>query len=104
MTAWQQPLEPETCLTDSPRPSFPGRPYTRPVDVLKDASLDLAERRAILSAWASDACAVESSPTLRQPSFADRPVTFNEIMDALIELDRRVIARRRVKTCRDLPM
>jgi hypothetical protein len=69
--------------------SYSERLYERPTDVLKEASLDLAERRAILSAWASDACAVESSPTLRHPAFAKRPVSFDEIMAALAELDRR---------------
>jgi len=71
----------------------PGRTYERPSDVLKDPSLSLAERRAILSAWASNACAVESAPALRQPPFAKHPVTFNEIMDALVKLDRREMTK-----------
>lgn len=71
----------------------PGHQYERPADVLRDPSLSLTERRAILSAWASDACAVESAPALRQPPFAKRPVTFDEIMDALIQLDRRDMAK-----------
>jgi hypothetical protein len=67
----------------------PGRIYERPADVLVDTSLTLAEQRAILSAWASDACAVESAPPLRHAPFAARPVTFDEVMDALVALDRR---------------
>jgi hypothetical protein len=67
----------------------PGRLYERPADVLGDALLTLAEQRAILSAWASDACAVESAPPLRHAPFAPQPVTFDEVMDALVALDRR---------------
>jgi hypothetical protein len=55
--------------------------------VLEDGSLDIWEKRAILSSWASDACAVESMPALRQPPGAERPVSFDEIMDALRRLD-----------------
>jgi hypothetical protein len=67
----------------------PGRLYERPADVLLDASLSHAEQRAILSGWASDACAVGSAPPLRHAPFAARPVTFDDVMDALIALDRR---------------
>lgn len=66
----------------------PGRFYDHPRDVLADPSLTLSEQRAILSSWASDACAVESVPALRHAPFASRPVTFDEIMDALAQLDR----------------
>jgi hypothetical protein len=66
----------------------PSRFYARPGDVVADHLLTVEERRAILSSWASDACAVESNPALRQPPHATGPVTFDEIMDALVELDR----------------
>jgi hypothetical protein len=66
----------------------PSRFYGRPGDVVADHLLTVEERRAILSSWASDACAVESNPALRQPPHASGPVTFDEIMDALVELDR----------------
>jgi hypothetical protein len=56
--------------------------------VLADRSLTIPQRRTILSAWASDACAVLSRPVLRLPEFATKPVTFDEIMDTLRELDR----------------
>jgi hypothetical protein len=62
--------------------------YSRPGDVVADDLLTVEERRAILSSWASDACAVESNPALRQPPHASGPVTFDEIIDALVELDR----------------
>jgi hypothetical protein len=66
----------------------PSRFYARPADVLADDLLSIDERRAILASWASDACAVESNPALRQPPEASAPVTFDEIMDALVQLDR----------------
>lgn len=66
----------------------PARFYARPDDVVADNLLTIEERRAILSSWASDACAVESNPPLRRPPFAPCPVTFDEIMDALQRLDR----------------
>ena len=65
----------------------PARFYARPDDVVADKLLTIEERRAILSSWASDACAVESNPPLRRPPFAASPVTFDEIMDALLRLD-----------------
>ncbi len=66
----------------------PARHYRHPDDVLRDATLDRGEKRAILSSWASDACAVDSMPALRQPPGAQKPVAFDDIMDALRRLDR----------------
>ena len=54
---------------------------------LNDPDLTVQEKRAILSSWASDACAVEEMPTLRQPPGAKRPVSFDKIVDALRSLD-----------------
>jgi hypothetical protein len=71
----------------------PGRFYNHPKDVLDDPDLSVSEQRAILSSWASDACAVESVPALRHAPFASRPVTFDEIMDALAQLDRQGTSR-----------
>lgn len=65
----------------------PARHFRHPDDVLADETLDLQEKRAILSSWASDACAVESMPALRQPPGGSEPVSFNQIMDALRRLD-----------------
>ena len=69
----------------------PARAFSHPMDVVRDTDLTLYEKRAILSSWASDACAVEDCPELRQPSGA---VKFDDIMDALrgldVELERRV--------------
>ena len=44
----------------------PAQYYARPADVVADEILTIDERRAILSSWASDACAIEYSP--RKPS------------------------------------
>jgi hypothetical protein len=65
----------------------PSAVFDRPRDVLNDPDLSREEKRAILSSWASDACAVESMPGLRQPPGAKAPVTFDEIVDALRALD-----------------
>ena len=44
----------------------PGAHFAGPMEVVGDPSLSLTEKRAILSSWASDACAVEAMPALRQ--------------------------------------
>jgi hypothetical protein len=65
----------------------PANAFAHPSEVVNDPDLTLSEKRAILASWASDACALEAAPTLRrQPG--NRPVAFDEIMDALRELDR----------------
>jgi hypothetical protein len=66
----------------------PASCFASPMEVVKNGSLSLAERRAILSSWASDACAVEAMPALRQVPGAPSPIAFDEIMDALQLLDR----------------
>ena len=43
----------------------PGSVFNHPRDVLADATLSRAEKRAILASWASDAAAVTSCPSLR---------------------------------------
>jgi hypothetical protein len=63
----------------------PARAFGHPADVVNDADLTLREKRAILAAWASDACAVD--PALRQMP-GTQPVRFDDIMDALRALDR----------------
>ena len=76
----------------------PGRFYDHPKDVLADPGLSVGEQRAILSSWASDACAVESVPALRHAPFASRPVTVDEIMNALAQLDRKVATARKSRS------
>ena len=55
--------------------------------VLKDPRLSSDEKRAILSAWASDMYAVESSPTLRMIPGHTAPLRLSEILSALRGLD-----------------
>ena len=64
----------------------PAHAFRTPQDVVSDPDLTLYEKRAILASWASDACAVEAEPELRRPS-SGPPVRFDDIMDALKELD-----------------
>jgi len=66
----------------------PAGVFERPQDVVDDVDLTLGEKRAILSSWASDACAVEAAPALRRASRRGRTVTVDEILDALCALDR----------------
>lgn len=78
---------PETADMALDRLFAPACFFNHPADVLVAPNLDTPERRAILAAWASDACAVDSMPALRKPRGAERAVTFDEIMDALRSLD-----------------
>lgn len=84
---------PETSDLALERLLSPARHFKHPDDVLKDATLEVQEKRAILSSWASDACAVESMPTLRYPPGAERPVAFDDIMDAMRQLDGEPVSR-----------
>ena len=61
--------------------------FINPLEVVRNATLDLDEKRAILAAWASDEHAVESKPTLRYLPGTPAPVTFTSIMDARALLD-----------------
>ena len=65
----------------------PSRAYAHPRDVLNDPDLTKYEKRAILSSWASDACAVEDAPGVRQLPGALKPVSFDDVIDALCALD-----------------
>ena len=65
----------------------PARAFAHPRDVVADADLTLNEKRAILASWASDACAVEAAPALRCAPGSERPVSVDEILEALRDLD-----------------
>ena len=65
----------------------PANAFAHPSEVVNDPDLTLSEKRAILASWASDACAVEAAPALRRPP-GNRPIPFDDIMEALRELDR----------------
>jgi hypothetical protein len=64
-----------------------GQSFSTPREVLESEDLSVAEKRRILSHWASDACAVESAPAWRQPPGAAAPVAYEEIRRALYRLD-----------------
>ena len=55
----------------------PGTLYEHPRDVLADPPLSLAEKRAILASWASDASAIASCPALRAPEGVQHPVSID---------------------------
>jgi hypothetical protein len=61
--------------------------FDRPSDVLKDPGLDLAEKRAILSSWASDASSVRDEPHLRWLLGTPEPVALADVREALLRLD-----------------
>src|SRR5256885_10765644 len=65
----------------------PGTVFDHPRDVLADATLSRAEKRAILASWASDAAAVTSHPNLRAMPGADSAVPIDDILEALSSLD-----------------
>ena len=65
----------------------PSTAFEHPRDVVSHPSLSLAEKRAILASWASDASAIASCPSLRAPEGLKAPVTIDEILDALCALD-----------------
>jgi hypothetical protein len=63
----------------------PAEAFGHPMDVVEDGDLTTYEKRAILSSWAADACAV---PELnRAPGGA---VDFDDILDALRALESEV--------------
>ena len=85
----------------------PAQAFEHPSHVVNDPDLTLNEKRAILASWASDACAVESAPALRAMPNSGRLVGFDDVMDALRDLDkqaagtdsdhyRRVLRKRRI--------
>jgi hypothetical protein len=65
----------------------PARAFRHPSDVVGDPDLTLNEKRAILASWASDACALEAAPDLRETPSGTQ-VRFDDIMEALRSLDR----------------
>jgi len=65
----------------------PAQAFARPSEVVNDPDLTLNEKRAILASWASDACAIEAAPALRQVPDGTL-VSYDEVMDALRALDK----------------
>ncbi len=66
----------------------PAQAFAHPSDVVRDADLTLNEKRAILASWASDACAIEAAPALRQVGC--KMIPFDDIIDELRTLDKEV--------------
>jgi hypothetical protein len=61
--------------------------YDTPADILCDGKLSTAEKRVILSSWASDMYAVESHPALREVPGVAHVMRLSDILAALRELD-----------------
>ena len=66
---------------------YPGTVFEHPKDMVTHPSLTLAEKRAILASWASDASAIASCPALRASEGLKAPVTIDAVLEALCELD-----------------
>jgi hypothetical protein len=65
----------------------PGVGFQHPRDVLKDPLLSVAEKRAVLSSWASDASAVADAPSMRWLWGTPEPVLLDDVREALQRLD-----------------
>ena len=65
----------------------PAAHYDSPADVLNDDDLSAAEKRIILSSWASDMFAVESCPALREIPGMGHTIRLADILAALRQLD-----------------
>jgi hypothetical protein len=61
--------------------------FSNPQEVLAYPLLDTSAKRAILAAWASDACAVENLPDWRKLPETGALVPLDDILDALQGLD-----------------
>jgi hypothetical protein len=70
-----------------------GAIYTHPDDVASDPELTLAEKRAVLASWISDARAVENAPSLRRLD-SGAVVEVDAILRALVSLDQRLFGGR----------
>ena len=64
----------------------PADAFIHPMDVVEDCDLTAYEKRAILSSWAADACAVKDTSGLGRSS-GRTAVSFDDILDALRILD-----------------
>jgi hypothetical protein len=79
----------EANLNATELPLFhPAAHYDSPEEVLNDPQLCDAEKRVILSSWASDMFAVESCPGLREIPGMGRTLRLADILTALRRLDR----------------
>jgi len=79
----RRPLDPEVEAL-----FHPGQAFDHPEQVVDDPDLTLNEKRAILASWASDACAIETAPALRQVPGSGQVVSIDDILEALRRLDK----------------
>ncbi|WP_080964232.1 hypothetical protein [Rhodopseudomonas palustris] len=84
-TSFEHSYAPGAASVTALRPS--ATVYDHPDQVLRDDALSTADKRAILSSWASDANAVEQQPWLRLAPGHRNPVPLRAILDALQRLD-----------------
>jgi hypothetical protein len=73
----------------------PAQAFEHPMSLVNDPDLTLSEKRAILASWASDICGREGAPALRCIPGTFKPVAFDDVMDALRNLDRMAGGERR---------
>jgi hypothetical protein len=66
---------------------YPAALHPSPLDVLSDRNLSDAEKRIVLSSWASDMYAVESCPALRDVPGIGHTIRLADILSALRQLD-----------------
>lgn len=57
------------------------------MEVAYHSQLSISEKRAILSAWVSSACAVEAGPLMRRQPETGHEARYDEIADAIKALD-----------------
>jgi len=81
-------LAPEAIDPELDQLLSPARHEKYPGDVLRDATLELSEKRATLESGTSDAYAVASMPALSRPPVTPQPITFDAIKNPLRRLDR----------------
>ncbi|RZN33293.1 hypothetical protein [Bradyrhizobium sp. Leo121] len=78
----------ETSVSAATPPLFhPAAHCDSPAQVLADPRLSRSEKRVILSSWASDMFAVESSPSLRDIPGIDHSIRLADILSAPRQLD-----------------
>lgn len=84
--------DPRSPLTGAVATRSATRPWTAamnsPDEVVADRTITLAEKRAVLAAWASDSHAVENAPALRRLD-SGAIVPLDDILAALRQLDAR---------------
>jgi len=81
------PGAPYSLRTALERGVRPAVGFQHPDDVVKDPHLTLADKREILSSWASDASAVQDEPRLRWLLGTVEPVALDDVRAALKRLD-----------------